>query len=179
MPLTPLLCLLVLASPPKGLTRERVRALKPPPAKAETTVNVVHLHTREILVLPQGGKFKPSPEVLSRFLRCRFSDQERPMDPRLGDLMSAVAAQFGQPELWIVSGYRAPRFNTMLRKKLGEVARNSLHTRGEALDFIVPGADLGLVSKFLRKLKKGGVGYYPGSAFVHMDVGPVRFWEGN
>ncbi|MBU1244070.1 DUF882 domain-containing protein [Myxococcota bacterium] len=179
MPLTPLLCLLVLAAPPKGMTRERVRAGATPPAKAETTVNVVHLHTKEVLVMPVRGKFKPSPEVLSRFLRCRFSDQERPMDPRLGDLMSAVAAQFGQPELWVVSGYRAPRFNTMLRKKLGEVARNSLHTRGEALDVIVPGADLGLVSKFLRKLKKGGVGYYPGSEFVHMDVGPVRFWEGN
>jgi uncharacterized protein YcbK (DUF882 family) len=179
MPLTPLLCLLVLASPPKGVTRERVRPGTPPPARAETTVNVVHLHTREVLVLPLRGKFRPSPEVLSRFLRCRFSDQERPMDARLADLLSAVAARFGQSELWVVSGYRAPRFNTMLRKKLGEVARNSLHTRGEALDIIVPGADLGQVSKFLRKLKKGGVGYYPGSEFVHMDVGPVRFWEGN
>jgi len=178
MSLTSLLCLLFLASPPKGVVRERVRT-RTPAAAAETPVNIVHIHTREVLVAPARGRFNPAPEVMSRFLRCRFSDQELPMSPRLADLMMAVIGKFGRPELWVVSGYRSPRFNTMLRKKLGEVARNSLHTRGEAVDFILPGAPLDQVASFLRKLKKGGVGYYPGSEFVHMDVGPVRFWEGN
>ena len=175
---TILLCLLFLAAPPKGLPRERARQV-PPPARAEVPVNVVHLHSKEVLVAPSGGPFRPAPETLSRFLRCRFSDGERDMDPRLADLMMAVIAEFHPRELWIVSGYRAPRFNTMLRKRLGEVARNSLHTTGQALDVIVPETPLDRVSRFLRKLRRGGVGYYPGSEFVHMDVGPVRFWEGN
>jgi len=179
MSLTSVLLLLLLTSPPKGVARERVRAKAPPALKAETPVNLVHVHTREVLVAPARGVFAPLPEVMSRFLRCRFSDQERPMDPRLAGLIMAVIEKFGRPEVWVVSGYRSPRFNTMLRKKLGEVARNSLHTRGEALDVILPGAELGEVAAFLRRLKKGGVGYYPGSEFVHMDVGPVRFWEGN
>jgi uncharacterized protein YcbK (DUF882 family) len=175
---TTLLCLLLLASPPKGAPRQKVRP-STPPARAEVPVNIVHLHTREVLVAPPRGEFRPAPGTLARFLRCRFTDQEREMDPRLADLMMAVIGKFGRPELWIVSGYRAPRFNTLLRKRLGEVARNSLHTRGEALDFIVPDTPLEKVSSFLRRQKRGGVGYYPGSEFVHMDVGPVRFWEGN
>ncbi len=174
----PLLCLLLMASPPKGTPRQKVRPSKAP-THAEVPVNIVHLHTREVLVAPSRGDFRPAPDTLSRFLRCRFTDQEREMAPRLADLMMAVIGKFGRPELWIVSGYRAPRFNALLRKRLGEVARNSLHTRGEALDFIVPGTPLEKVSAFLRRLKRGGVGYYPGSEFVHMDVGPVRFWEGN
>lgn len=178
MSLMSVLCLLVLVSPPKGVPRERTRTLTPE-LRAEIPVNIVHLHTHDVLVAPARGRFNPTPEVLSRFLRCRFSDQERPMNPRLADLMMAVIEKFGLPELWVVSGYRAPRFNTMLRKKLGEVARNSLHTRGEALDVIPAGVPLDQVTAFLRKLKKGGVGYYPGSEFIHMDVGPVRFWEGN
>jgi len=175
---TALLCLLCLAAPPKGLPRERTRS-GPAPARAEVPVNIVHLHTKEVLVAPARGAFHPAPGTLSRFLRCRFSDGERDMDPRLADLMMAVITKFTPRELWIVSGYRAPRFNTMLRKRLGEVARNSLHTTGQALDVIVPGTPLDQVSRFLRKLRRGGVGYYPGSEFVHMDVGPVRFWEGN
>jgi uncharacterized protein YcbK (DUF882 family) len=174
----PLLFLLLLVAPPKGVSRDKPRPVTPP-VRAEVPVNIVHLHTREVLVAPARGAFRPAPETLSRFLRCRFTDGEREMDPRLADLMMAVIDKFGRPELWIVSGYRAPRFNTLLRKRLGEVARNSLHTRGEALDFIVPDTPLAQVSSFLRKLKRGGVGYYPGSEFVHMDVGPVRFWEGN
>lgn len=175
---TSLLCLLLLVAPPKGGTREKNRT-STPATHAEVPVNIVHLHTREVLVAPSRGAFRPAPETLSRFLRCRFTDGERDMDPRLAELMMAAIGKFGRPELWIVSGYRAPRFNTLLRKRLGEVARNSLHTRGEALDFIVPDTPLEQVASFLRKLKRGGVGFYPGSEFVHMDVGPVRFWEGN
>ncbi len=78
----------------------------------------------------------------------------------------------------IVSGYRTPRTNSMLRRTHRGVAKNSFHTKGQAVDIFIPNVSLRKVRDIALGLGKGGVGYYPSSNFVHVDVGPVRTWGG-
>ena len=89
-----------------------------------------------------------------------------------------AAKHFKVREIQIISAYRAPRFNEMLRKKLHEVALRSNHILGKALDFRLPGVPARTLAAYLRKLKLGGVGFYETSSFVHFDTGPVRHWSG-
>lgn len=167
----------VLASPPKGILRERP-VLQAPARTAEHPVMLVNVHTQEVLVMPTPGQSLVSGATLSRFLRCHFSGTTRPMDAKLLDLFEEITKQFNIHEIHIYSAYRSPRYNTMLRKRLGQVSPNSYHVRGQAVDIVVPSVDLAKLASFMRKIKRGGVGYYPGSEFVHIDTGPVRFWEG-
>lgn len=78
----------------------------------------------------------------------------------------------------IVSGYRTPGSNAMLSKQKKGVAKNSLHMYGKAVDIRVPGFSLRSLRREAMKLGRGGVGYYPRSHFVHVDVGKVRYWRG-
>lgn len=173
-----LLSLAFFASPPKGIVRERPVPGRPARGP-EQPVQLVNIHTREVLVLPSPRDVPVPGDVLSRFLRCHFTGRERVMDPRILVLFGEIANRFGIREIQIYSAYRSPRYNMLLRKRLGEVSPNSYHTKGQAADIVVPGVDLAQLAAFLRKLRRGGVGYYSGSEFVHMDTGPVRFWEGN
>jgi len=79
----------------------------------------------------------------------------------------------------IVSGYRTPQTNAWLRHQLGgrNVAKNSYHMKGQAVDIYVPGYPLHKLRNIAISLKKGGVGYYPKQGFIHVDVGPVRQWR--
>ncbi len=172
------LLLSLFASPPKGIVRERP-VLQAPVHAAEHPPFLYNLHTGETLVLASTGKSPVAPEILSRFLRCHFTGRERPMDARLLSLFDEIVNRFRIREIQITSAYRSSRYNTLLRKRLGQVSPNSYHVRGQAVDIVVPGVDLAQLSAFLRQIRRGGVGYYPGSDFVHMDTGPVRFWEGN
>jgi uncharacterized protein YcbK (DUF882 family) len=76
----------------------------------------------------------------------------------------------------IISGYRAPKTNAMLRASSGGVAKRSYHTRAMAIDIVVPDRATEQVRDAALALRRGGVGYYPSSGFVHVDVGPVRRW---
>jgi hypothetical protein len=103
------------------------------------------------------------------------------MDPQLLDLVwEAYRASDATGYIQVVSGYRAPATNAMLRSRSKGVARESQHLRGKALDFYIPGVQLKKLRDIGLKLQGGGVGYYPasGSPFVHMDVGNVRHWPG-
>lgn len=82
--------------------------------------------------------------------------------------------------LHIISGYRSPQTNAYLRQKSqgGGVAKYSLHMDGRAIDIRIPGVDTLTLRKAALSLKKGGVGYYPGLKFVHMDTGSIRTWRG-
>ena len=79
----------------------------------------------------------------------------------------------------IVSGYRTPQTNAWLRRQLGgrNVAKNSFHMQGKAVDIFVPGVPLHKLRNIALSLKRGGVGYYPKQGFIHVDVGPVRQWR--
>lgn len=76
----------------------------------------------------------------------------------------------------IISGYRSPETNSVLNSLSKGVAKNSLHTVGMAIDIRVPGLDLKTLRRVAMDLQRGGVGYYPSSDFVHVDVGRVRYW---
>ena len=124
----------------------------------------------------------PTPEPAAPFnqlVRDHFTNQATTMDGRLFQTVVRAAEKFHARYVEIVSGFRAPKYQLMLRKKLHEVARDSQHPRGTAVDFRVAGVPTRLLLRFVRSLHLGGVGYYPESKFVHADVGPIRFWRGH
>ncbi len=102
------------------------------------------------------------------------------MDPRLFDLVWEVYRRVGASDyIHVVSAYRSPNTNGMLRSRTKGVAKNSQHMLGKAMDFFIPGVKLATLRETAMKLQVGGVGFYPtsGSPFVHLDVGGVRAWR--
>jgi hypothetical protein len=115
----------------------------------------------------------------NQLVRDHYTNQSTTMDPRLFETVVRAAQKFHSRYVEVVSGFRAPKYQLMLRKKGHEVARDSQHPRGTAVDFRVAGVPTKILLRFVRSLHLGGVGYYPESKFVHADVGPVRFWRGH
>lgn len=120
------------------------------------------------------------PEALEAFnyiLRDWRQDSPTSMDPKLLDIMAATYNLLGCAEPFqVVSGYRSPKTNAMLRSKSRGVARNSYHTRGMACDLTLDSRNVGQMSSAAKSLGAGGVGKYTRSKFVHVDSGPVRDW---
>ena len=92
--------------------------------------------------------------------------------------MLAAAEHFGAREIDIISGFRHPKYNLMLRKKGREVAAKSQHTEAKAIDFFLPGVATRELYDWLLATHDGGVGFYPVSEFVHVDLGRKRTWNG-
>ena len=151
------------------------RCRRPPRAgdSATPVLYARHLHTLE--VMPLVGQ---PDALLRRFFRCRFTDELA--DPPAALIAGVVAAaeHFGARQIHIISGLRHPKFNLMLTKKGREAARDSQHTRSQAIDFTLPGVAAAKLYKYALKKWKGGVGYYPVSRFVHLDTGKRRTWKG-
>jgi len=98
------------------------------------------------------------------------------MDPQLFDILREVTREVGTEEpVRIVSSYRSPATNAMLRRRSRGVAQFSQHMLGKAIDFNINGASVEQIRAIAMRLQRGGVGFYPGS-FVHVDVGSVRHW---
>lgn len=99
------------------------------------------------------------------------------MDPRLMDILFALRRKLNTDRPFqVISGYRSPETNAMLRKRNVGVAKISLHMQGKAIDIRLPGFKLSTLHKACIELKRGGVGFYPKSNFVHVDTGRVRYW---
>jgi uncharacterized protein YcbK (DUF882 family) len=99
------------------------------------------------------------------------------IDVRLLDLLHRVQAAVGSTRPFdVISGYRSPASNRMLAESTAGVARRSLHMEGKAIDVRLPGLPLAELRRAGLTLQGGGVGYYPDSGFVHLDVGRVRAW---
>jgi uncharacterized protein YcbK (DUF882 family) len=117
---------------------------------------------------------------INHILRDHYSGDVYPIDVRLMDLLYDLQGRLGaQGEvIEIISGYRSPRTNAMLRSRSENsgVAKQSYHTKGMAIDIRMDGVQLPVVHNTTLAMRRGGVGYYPDSEFVHMDVGPVRRW---
>lgn len=143
-----------------------------------------HLHSGESidLVYRIGDTYLPAAMVrLNYFLRdSRTQDQSR-YDPREFDLLHNLLGRLGRPNavVDIVCGYRTPWSNNFLRTRSANtgVAKNSQHTLAKAIDIRVPGITTRKLRDAALSLQAGGVGYYPVSRFVHVDVGPVRRWS--
>lgn len=137
-------------------------------------------HTAEIFsgVYRVGDKYLPdSFDKINLVLRDFRSNEIFPIDPRVIDIIYSVQQMTGASEPYeVLSGYRCPKTNKMLRGGSEGVAKNSLHMTGQAIDLRMPGFSTQQIKKIAVGLKAGGVGYYPKSDFVHMDSGIVRVW---
>jgi len=150
---------------------------------AARDLSLDHTHTREQieLIFAKGRTYVPEALTdLNHFLRDHYSGDVGEMDPALYDIMHALRASLqARAPCHIISGYRSPRTNERLRTtRGGGVARRSLHMDGKAVDLRIPGVPLKELRDAALELGRGGVGYYPGSNFVHVDTGRVRAWSG-
>ena len=114
---------------------------------------------------------------LRHVLRDHRTNTQHDIDPALMDLLVALRGRLQSSERFeVISGFRSQATNDMLCETSSGVARHSMHPRGKAIDIRLPGRDLRRVRDAALKLKRGGVGYYHDSDFVHVDTGPVRHW---
>ena len=114
---------------------------------------------------------------INHILRDHYSGESRVMDIRLVDLMWDLQQQLENDNpIEIISGYRSPTTNATLRRMTDGVAKQSYHTKGMAMDVRLLGTPLSHLHDTALAMDRGGVGFYPNSDFVHMDVGPVRRW---
>jgi uncharacterized protein YcbK (DUF882 family) len=154
-------------------------------ALAETrSLKIQHLHTGEKaeIVFKRNGRYDQAGlKKINIMLRDWRRNEPTRMDPRLLDLVwQAYRASGSTGYINVVSGYRSPTTNAMLRSRSKGVARESQHMVGRAMDFFLPDVPLKKLRDIGLKMQGGGVGYYPtsGSPFIHMDVGNVRHWPG-
>jgi len=139
-------------------------------------VNLYNAWTKEWLAVDPAAP--PAQATIDRFLRDHFTNQSAAMQPQLIAIVVAAAASFHSPVVQVVSGFRHPKYNLILRKKGHQVARDSQHSHGNAIDFFLPGVPTAALHAWAKTQKRGGVGVYPDSGFVHMDTGPIRSWSG-
>ena len=139
-------------------------------------VTIYNEKTREALAISDGQV--PTLAQASALLPCPFTGEQAYFDVQLLATAVAAARTFRCNRVEVVSGYRSPKYNRLLRKKGREVAQHSLHTLGRALDFRIPGVSVAELRRFLGRRGSFGVGLYPHSDFIHVDSGPPRRWVG-
>jgi uncharacterized protein YcbK (DUF882 family) len=145
------------------------------------SLRLYNTHTNENIdiVYRRGDQYiQAALAKLDYFLRDHNTNEVRHFDPRLYDILSDLTASVGHPggEIDIICGYRSSSTNAALRAHTNGVAKNSLHVQAEAIDLRMPGVNTLKLRKAALALARGGVGYYPHSDFIHVDVGRVRQW---
>ena len=144
------------------------------------TLQFHNLHTGEGFNGAYWANGNYMPDALAEIrtvLRDFRTGDEHEIDRRLLDLLTVLHSRLETTEPFeVISGYRSPKTNAMLRELSGGVAAHSLHMEGMAIDIRVPGRSLPNLRDGALSLGQGGVGYYPASDFVHVDVGRVRRW---
>ncbi|MCW2473560.1 YcbK family protein [Candidatus Symbiopectobacterium sp. NZEC151] len=114
---------------------------------------------------------------LNHFFRDYRANKTKTIDPALFDQLYRLQVMLGTNKpVQLISGYRSVDTNNEMRSHSRGVAKQSYHTKGQAMDFHIEGVQLTNIRKAALKLKAGGVGYYPKSNFVHIDTGPTRSW---
>jgi uncharacterized protein YcbK (DUF882 family) len=146
----------------------------------ERTLNLYHPKTRECfssIYWKRGEYIKDALFDIDYIMRDQYSGKIERIDTKLLDLLFRIQTEIALPKpLHIMSGYRTPETNEYLKKQGVEISKNSLHEKGKAVDIRLPSIKTSFLRKTAYKLKNGGVGFYPNLQFVHVDVGPVRYW---
>ncbi|MET0875649.1 MAG: DUF882 domain-containing protein [Tardiphaga sp.] len=146
------------------------------------TLSFHHTHSGEDLTVTfkRNGRYDDDGmKKINYFLRDWRSQDQTTMDRRLFDILWEVYRDVdGKQPIQIISAYRSPTTNAMLRRRSSGVARSSQHMLGHAMDFFIPGVALEQIRNAGLRLQRGGVGFYPtsGSPFVHLDTGSIRHW---
>jgi hypothetical protein len=143
--------------------------------KPAALINLYNEHTLEWLAVDPSAL----PANNDHFLRDHYTNEATHMDRQLVPIVVAAAQHFKIDTVNIVSSYRHPKFNLILRKKGHQVARDSQHTHGNAIDFFLATITTQQLHAWAKAQHRGGVGLYLQSGFVHMDTGPIRFWSGD
>lgn len=150
------------------------------PKTGSYDIEFVNTHTGEGFsgTYRVGSKYLPDAfEEINYVLRDFRTDDVFPIDPHVIDIIYMVQRKTGRKgPLEILSGYRSPKTNNMLRHASSGVARNSMHLSGQAIDFRMAGVSTRGLRDIAQTFRAGGVGYYPKSDFVHVDTGKVRSW---
>ena len=161
-------------------TRPRRSLFQPVINPPEKAVALYNTHTGESVNAVYWFRGHYLPEAMSavdRVLRDHRTDEIKPIDPQLLDLLHAMSGELEcSHPFYVISAYRSPATNAYLRFMSRRVAEHSLHMDGKAIDLRIPGWASHTVRRVAMELRMGGVGYYPRSDFVHVDVGPVRYW---
>jgi uncharacterized protein YcbK (DUF882 family) len=167
-----------------GLTRSIANAASSDPTALRYELRMHHLHTGEDIdvVYRIGDTYIPEAlEQLNHFLRDHRTQDASSYDPKEFDVLHALMTELGRPNgvIDIVCGYRTPWSNNFLRTRGAStgVAEHSQHMLAKAIDIRVPGVSTVALRNAALALHAGGVGFYPVSQFVHVDVGPVRTWS--
>ena len=147
----------------------------------EYRLRLFETHTLERIdiVYKRGDVYFPEAiQRLDQFLRDHRTGDVRDLDPRLFDLLHDLSVSVGKEsaEIDIVCGYRTPWSNEFLRRTSTGVASHSQHIEGKAIDIRIPGVPTLQLRNAALALHRGGVGFYPKSAFVHVDVARIRQW---
>ena len=146
----------------------------------ERTLKFYHTHTGKVLEVAYYRQGEYDAAALARlkvFLADWRDGKQLDLDPELMDILWQIQQATGNNDTWeVISAYRSPQTNEMLRSKSSGVAKKSQHLLGHAIDVRLNGVDLKVLHDTARNLKLGGVGYYPGSDFIHVDTGRVRYW---
>lgn len=158
--------------------------LLPGPLQALPTsrsLDLLHTHTGERLAGIEyftGGRYLPDAlSEVNHHLRDWRTDEIHDIDPALLDFLHALRQATGSRRPFeIISAYRSPATNAMLRAASTKVSSTSLHMRGQAIDIRLGDVPLTRLRAAALGLRRGGVGYYPASNFVHVDTGRVRTW---
>lgn len=165
-----------------------VASFIPMPALAATLTNIsfqrnisfYNTHTFESVDVCYFDKGAYCPDALNQInhiLRDHRTKEVQPIDLKLVETLYAVKEKVRpKTPIHIISGYRSPATNAMLRKTTNGVAQTSFHTKGRAIDIRIPGYRSRQLRDVCISMQSGGVGYYGGSNFVHLDTGPIRNW---
>ncbi|MGE0719790.1 MAG: YcbK family protein [Alphaproteobacteria bacterium] len=149
-------------------------------AKAVRAVHLYSVNTGERVKAPywQDGRYIPETmRAVNRIMRDHRSGSQHRIDPLLVDLICAMQMRIGAAKpIEIVSGYRSPETNEMLRLAGYGVAEHSYHMQGKAVDIRVPGYRVSQLSRLAKAMRRGGVGTYGSGNFLHVDTGPIRYW---
>ena len=139
-----------------------------------------HTHTGEtldIVYARDGSQLAPALDRINEFLADFRTDDVGVMDPALLDILFDLRESLGSDEAFeVISAYRSPATNEMLRSQTTGVARDSQHLLGKAIDVRLRGTATSRLRDAAMAMERGGVGYYPDSDFVHIDTGRVRSW---
>ena len=171
-----------------GMGQRRARAFSAPAIVGTRTLNARTLsfdciQTGEKLkniTYWANGAYEPAAlTTINHSLRDFMSGEVYPIDPKVLDLLVRIGETLETDcHFEIVCGYRSPATNAKLRRNDPQVAAHSLHMKGQAIDFDLPGRKLSLVHATALAQQVGGVGYYPDADFIHVDTGRVRRWTG-
>jgi uncharacterized protein YcbK (DUF882 family) len=146
------------------------------------SLSLYNTHTEESLetIYWSEGRYLEEPLAeIDYIMRDHRTGEIKSIDPRLLDLLDSIKKRLGVKQPFhIISGYRSPETNAFLRKTDKGVACKSLHIKGKAVDIRLPDIELSALRKVTMDFRRGGVGYYPKSDFVHVDLGRLRYWAG-